>query len=416
MTLYLDNAATSWPKPPVVGSAAATFLRRPAGNPGRAGHAAAAAADRLLANVRRQVAALFGLTEARQVVFGCNGTDCLNMAIHGVLGDPLAGGMARRTRKSKSRPHVVTSHYDHNSVQRPLNALATAGAIQLTRIGRKGEPIWRTADVLAAVRPDTALVALTHASNVTGAVGDIAAVATGLARQTGRGGRPRPMLLIDGAQTAGCLPVDLSELPIDLFAAPGHKGLLGPTGTGVLLLATNLPLLQPWREGGTGLNSTAALQPEELPTRMEAGTANTFGLAGLSAALSYLEKKTVPAIAHHEAGLRRRLIARLNKVSGVRLHAAEAEWKAVGVLSLDFLGAPAVSDAAAILQSEYGIATRSGLHCAPYAHTQLGTMPEGTLRLSVGPFTTAAEIDQAARAIADIAGAFRRRKGRERKP
>ncbi|MGH7143450.1 MAG: aminotransferase class V-fold PLP-dependent enzyme [Planctomycetota bacterium] len=421
--LYLDNAATSWPKPPGVLAAAANFVRLHGGNPGRAGHDFATHAAGLLDDLRRRAAEMFHAPGPDAVVFGLNGTDCLNMAIHGVIAarsgtdSPSAAGQRPSGSARARRPlHVVTSRFDHNSVQRMLASYAAAGGVTLTRVGRAGDGIWRAADVLRALRPETALVALTHASNVSGAVGDAAAVGAGLrARAASRSTRgkpssprsapasaaPRPLFLLDAAQTAGALPIDMAALGADLVAMPGHKGLLGPTGTGLLLVGADAPPLAPWRMGGTGVDSTHPFQPDALPTRLEAGTANTFGLAGLRAALAYLERRGVAAIQYEEQRLRARLKKALSRLPGLRLVAADAE-PAVGVISCDFGRRLAVSDAAAILNADFGIAVRSGLHCAPYAHELWDTVPAGTLRIALGPFNTTRDVDRVVKALAAI--------------
>ncbi|HTL53319.1 MAG TPA: aminotransferase class V-fold PLP-dependent enzyme, partial [Planctomycetota bacterium] len=402
MTVYLDNAATSWPKPPGVARAALRVLAEAGGNPGRAGHELATRADGMLSDLRRQAASLFGAPGPQHVVFGLNCTDCLNIAIHAVL----SGVTARRATRRRARtPHVILSAYEHNSVQRMLNAAAATGSIRLTRVGRLGEPIWRAEDVQRALTPDTCLVALVHASNVTGAIGDIGAVGELLharAKRTARGAKNapvRPLFLVDAAQSAGAVPIDMQALGLDLLAMPGHKGLLGPTGTGLLLIGAKLPPLAPWRMGGTGIDSTNPFQPADLPTRLEAGTANTFGLAGLRAALEFVAKRGISAIGQHERNLRARLIDRLTRgrrTRAIRLHAASAGVATVGVLSMDFGDRLSVSDAAAILNSDFGIALRSGLHCAPGAHPLIGTAPQGTLRASPGVFNTPADSDRLA--------------------
>ncbi len=390
--IYLDNAATSWPKPPGVAEA---MLRQLAedGNPGRGGHRRAVSAQRLIDHARLLLARLLNAPDPRRIIFTLNGTDALNAAIHGV---PALQPGFRKTDSGKPA-HVVTTVLEHNSVNRPLNALADAGAIELTRISCNADGILTPDDFAAEIRPNTALVAVTMLSNATGIVQPVAEII----RLT-RAAAPNCLILLDASQALGAVPIDLVELDADLVAAPGHKSLLGPTGTGLLYLGpravpdpdhADRSRFATWREGGTGGDSSSPVMPAELPHYLEGGTPNTVGIAGLAAAVEWLIDRGVHNVRTHEQGLTRCLLEGLSALPGIRI---------IGPADADLRG-NAVSftlpdmdpqDAAGIFDSTFNIAVRPGLHCAPYAHRAVGTFPSGTIRASVGPFTTADEIDR----------------------
>jgi cysteine desulfurase / selenocysteine lyase len=381
MTIYLDNAATTFPKPESVYQAMDTFARTRMANPGRGGHALSRASDALLSEVRLQLMRLTGAPSPEHCILAFSGTDALNIALHGVLvhGD-----------------HVVTSQIEHNSVLRPLRALEREGKITLTilEIGKEG--ILDPDDVGRALQGGrTKLVALTHASNVTGIVQPIAEVGH-RAREAGA------LFLVDAAQTAGLLPIDMKTMCADLVAFPGHKGLYGPPGTGALCIGERAQdLVMPFRTGGTGGESELLLQPTELPYRLEAGTHNVLGLAGLAAGLRFVNETTIDAIHAHEARLRQRLIERLRALKSCSLYGASvANASCVGTLSFNVLEEP--TNVAMILDSHFSIAVRSGLHCAPGAHDALGTAPAGTVRASVSWFNTEQDVDALADALVEI--------------
>lgn len=376
--IYLDNAATSFPKPPEVADAVACFIRDAAASPGRGGHRLAVDADRLLADVRVALARLFGIGEPRRVIFTLNATDALNMAIKGAV---------------SAGDHVITTVLDHNSVSRPLEALVDAGMIALTRIACGADGVIDPRDVADAWTPRTRLVAMTHASNVLGTLQP--------ATEVGRIVRQRDgLLLLDAAQSAGVVEIDVESISVDLLAAPGHKALLGPTGTGFLYVGPRAAL-HAWREGGTGVDSESRTQPRDFPFWLEAGSANTVGIAGLRASLAWLAQRGTPAIIEHERGLLTRLVERLAGEKRIRVLGMADARRRVGTIALTIDGlSPA--DAAASLDASFGIAVRAGLHCAPYAHRAFGTFPDGALRVSPGPFSTAADIDLLAGAILEI--------------
>ncbi len=391
--IYFDNAATSFPKAPGVGDAMADFLANHAANPGRAGHRMAVAAERMLDDTRLQLAKLFDAPDHNRVVFALNCTDALNMAIKGVLGAPVTD--------TATRDHVITTNLEHNSVSRPLQALADAQYVDLTRVDCDTEGIVDPAAIEAAITPATRMIVMTHASNVLGTVQDAAAVGA-IAR------KHNVLFCLDAAQTAGALPVSIEKMHIDLLAFPGHKSLLGPTGTGGLYVGdrcpqpaqpdnpnTNVPTLRPWREGGTGGDSSTPTQPPLYPYFLEGGTPNTVGIAGLARALDYLADADPASAINHERAMIQLILDHLADNRRVTIYGPtgpDAATHRVGALSINIDGLEP-SDAASILDDSFDIATRPGLHCAPYTHRRLNTYPSGTLRISPGPFTTNDDID-----------------------
>lgn len=379
--IYLDNAATSFPKPPQVSEAIADLLAHRAGNPGRSGHALATAAQAVVADTRRLLAALFGARDPSRVVFALNATDALNTALWGLL---------------RPGDRVVTTSVEHNAMVRPLSTLAERG-VAVARVPCAPDGTLDLDDLARALEAaPTRAVAMTHASNVCGTILPVQDAAR-LAHRHGA------VLLVDAAQTAGVLPIDVVEMGIDLLAFPGHKGLLGPTGTGGLYVSPEVRLA-PLRQGGTGTRSEEERQPEELPEALEAGTVNTVGIAGLGAALRVLQELGLARVQAHEAALATRLLTGLRDIPGVRVHGTGDPRRQLAVVSITVDGWEPV-DLGAALDSTFGIAVRPGLHCAPIAHRTLGTFPHGTVRLSPGISTTEEEIDQALAALRGLAGA-----------
>ncbi len=378
MTIYLDNAATSFPKPEAVYQALDAFARRSLANPGRAGHKMALAAERALDDCRHLLNQFFRGKEPERWVFTLNGTDALNLAFKGALDDG---------------DHVVTTDLEHNSVSRPLRAMELAGRITLTRLrADEGGTIDPDA-VRRAITPKTRLVALTHASNVLGTVQPVAEV--------GRITRERDvLLLVDAAQTAGVLPIDVQAMHIDLLAFPGHKSLLGPTGTGALYVRPGVAV-RAWREGGTGGDSSSETQPKEFPYFLEGGTPNVLGVAGLAAGVRYVQERGLEAIHAHEVGLVERLWRKLDEL-GYPVLGHRDQARRVGTVS--FLHpAIAAPELGGILDEAFDIAVRPGLHCAPYIHRSRGSFPDGAVRVSPGAFNTEQDIDALAAALAEIA-------------
>lgn len=377
--IYLDNAATSFPKPETVYQTLDRFARQQLANPGRAGHKMALAAEHALDDARHLLNQLFHGEEPERFVFTLNCTDALNMAFKGIL----AGG-----------DHVITTDLEHNSVSRPLRQMELDGRIALTRLHADGEGTIDPDAIRQAVTPRTRLIALTHASNVLGTVQPIAEV--------GRLARERDLLfLVDAAQTAGALPIDVQALHIDLLAFPGHKSLLGPTGTGALYVGPRARV-RAWREGGTGGDSSSETQPAQFPYFLEGGTPNVLGVAGLAAGVRYVVEQGMARIHEREVQLTERLWRRLDEIGSYEVFGHRDMSRRVGTLSFRS-EALAAAELGGILDQAFDIAVRPGLHCAPYVHRALGTFPDGTVRVSTGPFSTEDDIDQLARALAEIA-------------
>lgn len=393
--IYFDNAATSFPKPECVHEAVLDYMRRVGASPGRGAYAAAREGASLIARCRERIRELVGGERGGEVIFTLNATDALNMAIKGVV---RAWNRVNPGRTA----HVVTTAMDHNSVLRPLNALTAGGEVVWTCVEADAATgLVDAASVASAVRPDTALVVVVHASNVTGTIQPVAAIW----RACRRLGVP---LLVDAAQSLGHTPVDAASMGIDLLAFPGHKGLLGPLGTGGLYLRPGIEaLVEPLREGGTGSVSESDVQPVALPDRYEPGSHNTPGIAGLSAAAEWLLDRGIDRVRAHEARLIEAALESMPRErEGFRLLGPDAVEGRVGVFSLVH-EAIAPGSLAAGLEAR-GYLTRAGLHCAPRAHAALGTLERGgAVRVSVGPFVDEAAIRGVMRALSVVASETR---------
>jgi cysteine desulfurase family protein len=377
--IYLDNAATSWPKPERVYAAADRVFREEAGNPGRSGHALSLAAGRRIEESRLVLARFFGLTKPERIVFTLNATDALNLAIKGLV---------------QAGDHVIAGSMEHNSVARPLEALRERGAAY-TKVPVSPVHGADPADIRAALRRNTKLAVFCHVSNVAGTVNPIAEIGA-ICRERGI------PLLVDAAQSAGIVPIDVEQMNIDLLAFPGHKGLLGPQGTGGLYIGKGL-VLNTLREGGTGSRSEELVQPGSLPDRYESGTQNTAGIAALGEGVRFLMDEGPEKTRSREARLASLLIEGTRDIPGITLYGPPAGPERSGVVSLTIAGMnPA--QAALILDNAFGIAVRSGLHCAPDAHRTLGTLGQGgTVRISAGCFNTDGDIARCLEALAAIA-------------
>jgi cysteine desulfurase family protein len=376
---YLDNAATSFPKPESVYRALDAFARQSLANPGRAGHKMALVAERALDDCRHLLNQLFRGKEPERFVFTLNCTDALNMAFKGVLADG---------------DHVVTTNLEHNSVSRPLRALELAGRITLTRVPADPGGTIDPDEVRRAITPRTRLIALTHASNVLGTIQPVAEV--------GKVARERDvLLLVDAAQTAGVVPIDVQEMNVDLLAFPGHKSLLGPTGTGALYVGPRARV-RAWREGGTGGDSSSETQPREYPYFLEGGTPNVLGVAGLAAGVRWVLEQGLEKIRAHEVELTERLWSKLDELEVYEVFGHRDLSRRVGTLSFRSEALPA-AELGAILDEAFDVAVRPGLHCAPYIHKALGTFPDGAVRVSPGPFSTAEDVAHLTGALAEVA-------------
>ncbi len=371
--IYLDNAATSFPKPPEVARAMCGVLQKIGANPGRAGHRMALAAGRVIYECREELARFLDVQDASRLAFCSNCTDALNLAIHGML---------------RPGDHVIATMLEHNSVLRPLSGLLLGGKISLTLLPPEADGIVSAEQVRSSIKPATRLVVVTHVSNVTGAVQPVREIA-----QACRAARVP--LLVDAAQSAGTLDVRPRALGADLLAMPGHKGLLGPQGTGVLYIGEGMQL-EPLKQGGTGSLSESMLQPEELPDRFESGTQNLPGIAGLLVGVRFVRSHQ-REIAEHEAELARRAYEGLRNIANVQVYSPPN----AGVISFN-VGDLQSGEVAEQLDMA-NIAVRAGLHCAPGAHQHLGTLSIGAVRVSPGFYNTAQELDTLLRAVSIIA-------------
>ena len=375
-TIYLDNAATSFPKPSCVGARMREYVDEVGASVGRGSYAAAQQAERVTLRLRQRLGRLFGFADPRHVILTPGNTWGLNLLLAGAL---------------RPGDHVLVSAMEHNAVMRPLTRLTKRG-VTFERIPCDAQGRLQTGRLEAMLRPNTRLVLLAHASNVSGTVQDAQAAGAVCAAR----GVP---FALDAAQTAGHLPLDFAALQLSALSVPGHKGLLGPQGTGALLLRPDFAeTLEPIVSGGTGSASDSEDPPAYFPDRLEPGTPNLPGIFGWEAALGYLEDVTVEAAAAHDRALSARFLAGLRDIPGVTLLGPDTAEGRVAVFSLDFPGQDNAA-VAARLEEEFGILIRCGLHCAPNAHRTLGTFPRGTVRLSFGWFNTAEDADAALRAV-----------------
>jgi len=379
--IYLDNAATSWPKPPQVKEAMNRFMEEVGANPGRSGHALSVEAARIVYEARESLSTLFHVKDSSRMVFTLNATESINLALKGIL---------------KEKDHVITSSMEHNSVMRPLRDLERKG-IELTVVPCFEDGTLDPRGVEKSLQTHTRMIVLNHASNVTGTVLPI--------REIGEIARAHHLLLlVDAAQTAGAYPIDVEKDGIDLLAFTGHKSLYGPQGTGGLFIGEriNEKEMVPLRQGGTGSRSEFEEQPDFLPDRFECGTPNGVGIAGLLAGVQFVLERGVEQIRQHEMALNRTLIEGLNKISRVKVYGPRNPEDRIATLSFNFAHL-SPSDGALRLEKAFGILCRPGLHCAPAAHHTLATFPEGTIRFAPGFFNTQEDMDTAIRAVSLIA-------------
>ncbi|MFC5653190.1 aminotransferase class V-fold PLP-dependent enzyme [Paenibacillus solisilvae] len=376
--IYLDHAATSWPKPPEVIEAVVRAMEQDAANPGRGSHQMAVRASRVLFDTRKSLAKLFRIHNPNDIAFALNTTMALNMAIKGLL---------------QPGDHVIATAIEHNSVRRPLEYLKRALSVEVTyvELGATGE--MNVKQLERSIQAKTKLVVVNHSSNLLGSIIDIAAIGE-ITRKRGI------KLLVDAAQTAGLVDIDVEAMGIDMLAFPGHKGLLGPQGTGGLYIHPDVELM-PLMHGGTGSQSESVEQPTVRPDRYEAGTQNTPGIAGLKAGIQHVLHETIQKIHTREWMLTQRLMEGLSAVNGVRILGPALGRSRTGIVSFIIDGADP-SETAFILDQHYKIAVRSGFHCTPLAHGTAGTLETGAVRASVGCFTTESEVDTLINAVKEI--------------
>ena len=375
--IYLDNAATTLHKPPQVVEAVKNAILT-AGNVARGAHGASMQASRTVFETRQKLARLLGCPQAEHVVFTANSTMALNIAIQGIL---------------SPENHAISTDLEHNSVLRPLYALQDQGmGLDFVRADRQGNI--RYEDFAPLVRPNTKAVVCTHASNLTGNMLDIARIAE-IAHAHGA------LLIVDASQTAGTVPIDMTALGVDVLCFTGHKGLMGPQGTGGLCIRPGVDI-RPLLRGGSGIHSFDRHQPEAYPTRLEAGTLNSHGIAGLDAAADYLLEVGVEAIHPKEQSLMRRFYKGVRHIDGVTVYGDFSPSQRAAIVALNIRDYDS-AEIADVLSADYGIATRPGAHCAPRMHEALGTVQQGAVRFSFSVFNTEEEIDAAIAAVAELA-------------
>ena len=375
--IYLDNAATTLQKPQCVIDAVVQAMTT-MGNAARGAHSSALSASRMVYDTRCKIAKLFGCKLPENVVFTSNSTEALNIALNGIF---------------EPGDHVITTDLEHNSVLRPLYRLEKQGIITLSFVpaDRQGRPDYAAFENL--IRPNTRDIVCTHASNLTGNMIDIAAVGA-LARKQGL------LLVVDASQTAGAVPIDMEQMNIDILCFTGHKGLMAPQGTGGLCIREGVEV-RPFKVGGSGVHSYDKEQPSPYPTRLEAGTLNSHGIAGLTAALSFIEQTGAETIRERERTLMRRFYEGVSKMEGITVYGDfDMERTAVVALNIRDYDSGAVSDA---LYEEYGIATRAGAHCAPRMHQALGTTDRGAVRFSFSWFNSETDVERALEAVSALA-------------
>lgn len=378
--IYLDNAATSWPKPTEVLKAMTDVLECAGGNPGRSGHRLSIAAARVIYDTREELTRFFGISDPLRVIFTGNATHAINLALKGIL---------------KPGDQVVTSSMEHNAVMRPLRKLEKQG-IRLSTVPCTADGSLDVRDLEKALNSATRLVVMTHASNVVGTLLPITEIAS-IVHQMGA------LLLVDAAQTAGAIPINMSEMGIDLLAFTGHKELQGPPGIGGLVIADGIEVsqIEPLICGGTGSRSESEEQPDDLPDKFESGTANLVGIAGLGAGLKWITDRGIGEIRDHMIKLSQTLIDGLSALPKVNISGTLDPERSVAIVSFTVTG-KRVSEIGLRLDEEYGVLSRVGLHCAPAAHRTIGSFPEGTVRLAPGFFTTVDDVQKAIKSISKV--------------
>lgn len=378
--IYFDNAATSWPKPDTMIRAMNYFNANVGANPGRSGHRLSIEASRIIYNARETVASLLGASDPHSVIFMRNATEGLNTAIRRLL---------------RPGDHVITSSMEHNSVMRPLRALESEGVeLSVAQCSGTGD-IFRD-DIAMAIKKNTRMIIITHASNVTGTIMPIADIAE-MARDRG------VIVCVDAAQTVGSIPIDVKKDNIDILVFTGHKSLNGPQGTGGFYIRKGLEkMVSPLERGGTGSRSECEEQPDFMPDRFESGTPNTIGIAGLGAGSRYVAAMGIEAIRKKEIALTGLFMDGVRLIRGVKVYGDMNPAQRTGLVSFSIDGI-SPSDISFNLDERFNIMSRPGLHCAPSAHRTIGTFPDGTVRFSFGIFTTEDEIRTAIKAIETLA-------------
>ncbi|OAA91806.1 aminotransferase class V-fold PLP-dependent enzyme [Clostridium ljungdahlii] len=379
MGIYLDNAATSYPKPPAVVDAISNFMKNIGATAGRGAYKSAIEADRLVFNCRDNICKLFNGKDPSNTIFTYNITDSLNLIINGVL---------------NQGDHVITSSLEHNSVWRPLKTLERDRSIEISTLPCTNEGISKACDIEKLIKKNTKLIVFTHASNVLGTIQPI--------REIGAIARKYKILfLVDSAQTAGAYPIDVQRDNIDILAFTGHKSLLGPTGTGGLLINCDTNCIRPLKSGGTGEDSKNPYQPDYYPNKLEAGTLNVAGIVGLGEGIKYIYDLGVQKIRDKENEIIEYALKRLDEIPGIHIYGPKDAKKIVGVISFNIENMSG-EDIAFRLDKEYDIMIRVGFHCAPTAHRIMGTYEIGAMRIGIGYFNEKQDIDALVNALKNI--------------
>ena len=376
--VYLDNSATSWPKPNRVYRAVYEFMKKSGANPGRGGHKMAVEASEVVYFCRELMCSVFNAPTPSNVVFTKNTTEALNMAIKGVV---------------KKGDHIITTSMEHNSVLRVLYKLAIEDIITYDIVNGDYKGYVKACDIEAKIKPNTRLVIVNHISNVCGSVQPIYDIGILCKKH-------KLYFLVDGAQSAGVIPIDMYKNNISLLALAGHKGLMGPMGTGALIVADGIKL-NTICEGGTGSYSKELLQPLEMPDRLESGTLNAPGICGLLEGLKYISVVGINNIYEHELALTQLFLKGLNDIKNIKVYGPSAGDLRCGVVSLNIDGKDCV-EMAGILSDKYNIAVRAGYHCAYLAHETIGSSDTGTIRFSFGPFNTAEDVQKSLFALKNM--------------
>mgnify|MGYP005846929721 CR=1 FL=1 len=374
--IYLDNAATSFPKPPEVARAMNQLLNSASLSPGRAAHSLSLEASRVIFNVRENIAELFGCPDSSRICFTANVTAAMNFGIQGLL---------------QPGDHVITTGMEHNSVMRPLRHMEQKG-VRVSILPTAADGCIDPDDIAGLLNDKTRLIIINHVSNVTGSIAPLARIGEC---------KEHALLMVDAAQSAGVFPIDVEEMRIDFLGFTGHKSLFGPTGTGGFYVREGITLA-PLILGGTGSRSEHEQQPDFLPDAFEAGTPNTLGLCGLNAGVEFIKRTGMARIRKHEQDLTEKFIAGLAGIKGITQYGPDAAQDRSSVVSVTVAG-KTVSEVGRLLNSDHGILVRTGLLCAPAAHKTIHTFPAGTVRFSFGFFNTETEIAQALAALEETA-------------
>lgn len=382
--IYLDNAATSWPKPDSVYDSIDRYQRVIGAPAGRGGYQEASEVLRLVEQTRGKLAEYIGATKRDSIAFTFSCTDALSTALFGLL---------------ETGDHVVTTEVEHNSVLRPLKHLESHNVITLSVVQCDSDGLVNTHDLIQEIGPQTRLICINHVSNVTGTIEPV----RNLKRKMIEAGFDRPILLVDAAQSLGHVPINVETIGCDILAASGHKGLMGPLGTGILYMAPSVAdSIQPFRFGGTGTDGSVEFQPTKVPDKFESGNLNVPGIAGLNAGLEFLTSEDGLGALEHSQQLSRMMLDGLINLDGVQLHGPIDASNRVGTFSISLAGLDC-HEAASILDANWSIQTRAGLHCAPLIHRRMETETVGgTLRLSVGMFNTREQVETTIDALAAL--------------